>query len=143
MSFNALQVLRPSSVNTDVFASGYRQHVAQRKKLLTRRHLSEAALIVEIRTGFAAARGAYGWPRVWRQLQAQDVRVGKLRCSRLMQQNGIRARGKRRFRVVTTDSNHALPIALNLLARNFTVSAPNTVWAGDMTYIQMDEGWLY
>jgi hypothetical protein len=60
-----------------------------------------------------------------------------------MQQNGLRARGRRRFRVVTTDSNHALPIAPNLLARNFTVAAPNTVWAGDMTYIPTREGWLY
>jgi putative transposase len=60
-----------------------------------------------------------------------------------MQQHGLRARGKRRFRVVTTDSNHTLPIAPNLLARNFTVAAPNTVWVGDMTYIATDQGWLY
>jgi transposase InsO family protein len=60
-----------------------------------------------------------------------------------MRRNGIRARGKRRFRVATTDSNHALPMAPNLLARNFTVAAPNTVWVGDMTYIPTGEGWLY
>ena len=69
--------------------------------------------------------------------------MGKLRVQRAMQQHGLRARGKRRFRVVTTDSNHALPIAPNLLARNFTVSAPNLVWAGDMTYIPTEQGWLY
>ena len=127
----------------EVSASGYRQHVARRKKMLTRRHLSETALVVEIRAVFNAARGAYGWPRVWRQLKAQGVRVGKLRVQRAMQQDGLRARGQRRFRVVTTDSNHALPVAPNLLARNFTVCAPNVVWAGDMTYIATDEGWLY
>ena len=60
-----------------------------------------------------------------------------------MQQNGLRARSKRRFRVSTTDSNHALLIAPNLLARNFTVATANTVWAGDMTYIPTAEGWLY
>ena len=60
-----------------------------------------------------------------------------------MQRASIHARGRRRFRVVTTDSNHALPIAPNLLARNFTMAAANTVWAGDMTYIATDEGWLY
>jgi transposase InsO family protein len=60
-----------------------------------------------------------------------------------MQQHGIRARGKRRFRVTTTDSRHQLPIAPNLLNRNFTVSAPNQVWAGDITYIQTEEGWLF
>ncbi len=126
-----------------VSVSGYRQHVARRRKILTRRHLSETALLVEIRAVFVAARGAYGWPRVWRQLKAQGVRVGKRRVQRAMQREAIRARGKRRFRVSTTDSNHALPIAENLLARNFTVSAPNTVWVGDMTYIPTEEGWLY
>jgi transposase InsO family protein len=126
-----------------VSASGYRQHQARQKKILTRRHLSETALLVEIRAVYAEARGAYGWPRVWRQLKAIGVRVGKRRVERTMRHNGIRARGKRRFRVSTTDSNHALPIAPNLLARNFTVAAANTVWAGDMTYIPTDEGWLY
>lgn len=126
-----------------VSASGYRQHLARRKKILTRRHLSETALLVEIRAVYAEARGAYGWPRVWRQLKAIGIRVGKRRVERTMRQNGIRGRGKRRFRVCTTDSNHALPVAPNLLARNFSVDAANTVWAGDMTCIPTHEGWLY
>src|SRR5580704_11807893 len=71
------------------------------------------------------------------------LRVGKQRVQRLMQQHDIRARGKRRFRVTTTDSWHELPIAPNLLNRNFTVYAPNQVWTGDITYIQTDEGWLF
>ena len=126
-----------------VSASGYRQHLARRKKVLTRRHLSEMALLVEIRAVYAEARGAYGWPRVWRQLRAGGVRVGKLRVQIAMRQNGLRGRGKRRFRIATTDSNHALPIAPNLLERNFTVAAANIVWVGDMTYIPTGEGWLY
>jgi putative transposase len=126
-----------------VSASGYRQHQSRRTKILTRRHLSETALLVEIRAVYTEARGAYGWPRVWRQLKACGVRVGKRRVERTMRQNGLRGRGKRRFRIATTDSNHALPIAPNLLARNFTVARANTVWAGDMTYIPTREGWLY
>jgi transposase InsO family protein len=126
-----------------VSASGYRQHRVRRKKNLSRRHLTETALLVEVRAVYTEARGAYGWPRVWRQLKARGVRVGKRRVERTMRQNGLRGRGKRRFRVSTTDSNHALPIAPNLLARNFTVAAANTVWAGDMTYIPTREGWLY
>ena len=126
-----------------VSASGYRQHRVRRKKILPRRHLSETALLVEIRAVYTEARGAYGWPRVWRQLKAQDVRAGKLRVQRTMRQNGLRGRGKRRFRVLTTDTTHALPIAPNLLARNFAVAAANTAWAGDMTYIPTREGWLY
>ena len=90
---------------------------------LQRRHLSDEALLVHIRAVYAKNRGAYGWPRIWRELRAQGIRVGKQRVQRLMQQHGIRARGKRRFRITTTDSRHGLPIAPNLLDRNFTVAA--------------------
>ena len=125
-----------------VSVSGYHQHVRRRKQMAQRRHLSDAALLVHIRAVFAANREAYGWPRVWRELLRQGVRVGKLRVQRLMQQHGIRARGKRRFRM-TTDSRHGLPIAPNLLDRNFIAAMPNQIWAGDVTYIATDEGWLY
>jgi putative transposase len=125
-----------------VSAAGYHEHIARRLTVARRRHLSDQSLLVHIRAVFAAHRGAYGWPRIWRQLRAEGIRVGKLRVQQLMQQHGIRARGKRRFRV-TTDSRHGLPIAPNLLNRNFTVAAPNRVWAGDMTYIQTEEGWLF
>ena len=110
---------------------------------LQRRHLSEEALLAHIRAVFAENRGAYGWPRLWRELRARGIRVGKLRVQRVMQRNGIRARGKRRFRITTTDSRHGLPIAPNLLDRNFTAAAPNQVWVGDVTYIATDEGWLF
>jgi putative transposase len=126
-----------------VSVSGYHQHVRRRKQIAQRRHLSDAALLVHIRAVFAAHRGAYGWPRVWRQLLSQGIRVGKSRVQRLMQSHGIRARGKRRFRINTTDSRHGLPIAPNLLDRNFTVAAPNQAWAGDVTYIPTEEGWLF
>jgi transposase InsO family protein len=125
-----------------VSVAGYHEHMAGRLTIARRRHLSDEALLVHIRAVFAVHRGAYGWPRIWRQLRAEGVRVGKLRVQQLMQQHGIRARGKRRFRV-TTDSRHGLPIAPNLLNRNFTVAAPNRVWAGDMTYIHTEEGWLF
>ena len=59
-----------------------------------------------------------------------------------MQLHGIRAKGKRRFKV-TTDSNHKLPISPNLLNREFIVAEPNKAWVGDITYIATDEGWLY
>ena len=126
-----------------VSVSGYHQHLRRRKQIAQRRHLSDEALLVHIRAVFAAHRGAYGWPRVWRQLLGQGIHVGKLRVQRLMQQNNIRARGKRRFRVATTDSRHGLPVAPNLLDRNFTVASPNRAWAGDVTYIPTGQGWLY
>jgi putative transposase len=126
-----------------VSVSVYHQHLARLREIAQRRHLSDEVLLVHIRAAYAENLGAYGWPRIWRQLRAQGIRVGKHRVQRLMQAHGIRARGKRRFRVVTTDSRHDLPIAPNLLDRNFTVVAPNTAWSGDLTYIATDEGWLY
>jgi putative transposase len=126
-----------------VSVSGYHQHLVRRRGISGRRHLSDEALLVHIRAVYAENREAYGWPRIWRELRERGIRVGKQRVQRLMQQHGIRARGKRRFRVTTTDSRHQLPIAPNRLNRNFTVSAPNQVWAGDITYIQTDEGWLF
>jgi len=117
-----------------VRVAGYHEHFVRRLPIVRRRHLSAQALVVHIRAVFLANRGAYGWPRIWRELHAQGIRVGKLRGQRLMQEHGIRARGKRRFRVTTTDSRHGLPIAPNLLNRNFTVAAPNQAWTGDITY---------
>jgi transposase InsO family protein len=93
----------------EVSISGYHQHRARQKKILTRRHLSETALLVEIRAVYAEARGAYGWPRVWRCLKASGVGVGKRRIQRAMQQNGLRARGRQRFRVVTPTATMHCP----------------------------------
>jgi putative transposase len=104
--------------------------------------MSSERLLVHIRAIHAEMRGAYGWPRVWRELVARGIRVGKDRVQRLMQLHGVRAKGKRRFKV-TTDSVHDLPIAPNVLDRNFSVAAPDQAWVGDITYIPTDEGWLF
>jgi putative transposase len=126
-----------------VSVAGYHEHFLRRLQIARRRHLSAEALVVHIRAVYAANRGAYGWPRIWRELHARGIRVGKQRVQRLMQQHGIRARGRRRFRLMTTDSRHSLPIAPNLLNRNFTVAAPNQAWTGDITYIPTGDGWLF
>ena len=97
---------------------------------------------MHIKAIHAETHGGYGWPRTWKELLARGIRVGKQRVQKLMQLHGIRAKGRRRFKV-TTDSNHDLPIAPNLLNREFTVSEPDKVWAGDITYIATDEGWLF
>jgi transposase InsO family protein len=108
----------------------------------TSRRISDTALLVHIKAIHAEVKGEYGWPRMFRELVDRGLRVGKARVQRLMQRHGIKARGKRKF-VVTTDSKHDLPIAPNLLARNFTPAMPNLVWTSDITYIATDEGWLY
>jgi len=61
-----------------VSVAGYHEHLVRRLQIARRRHLSTEALLVHIRAVYAANRGAYGWPRIWRELHAQDIRVGKL-----------------------------------------------------------------
>jgi putative transposase len=99
-------------------------------------------LAVEIAAIHAASRQRYGSPRVCADLRAQGRTVGRHRVARLMRQQGLRARKKRRFQT-TTDSGHGLPVAANVLARQFTVPAPNTAWVTDITYLWTREGWLY
>lgn len=125
-----------------VSATGYHEHFVRRSSGDQRRHLSDDALLVHIKAIHAESRGSYGWPRVWRELHARGIRVGKDRVQKLMQLHGIRAKGKRRFKV-TTDSRHDLPISPNLLQRRFTVSEPDKFWVGDITYIATGEGWLF
>ena len=119
-----------------VSVSGFHEHLARRRDIAQRRHLSDEALLVHISAIYAENRGANEWPRIWRQLLAQGVRVGKLRVQRLMQKHGIQARGKRKFRVTTTDSRHNLPIAPNVLDRKFIVATPNVAWVGDFSVPQ-------
>jgi putative transposase len=107
-----------------------------------RTRLSDAALLALIRAIHAETRGAYGAPRIWRELKDRGYRVGKERVRKLMQQHGIRARHRRRFKA-TTDSKHSLPVAENVLGRDFHTQRPDQVWTTDITYLPTAEGWLY
>jgi transposase InsO family protein len=107
-----------------------------------RRRVGDLALLTHIRAEFAASRQTYGWPRMVRQLRAKGLAVGKERVRKTMKAQDIRVRPRRRFKQ-TTDSNHDLPIAPNLLQRDFAAPAPNQVWVGDITYVWTAEGWLY
>lgn len=128
----------------EVSPSGYfnREASQRRPKWGPRRSHSDEALLAHIRAIHEQLRGEYGWPRMHKELLARGVRVGKERVRLLMQQHGIRARGRKRF-VVTTDSKHHLPVVPDLVQRRFTPAAPNIVWSGDITYLPTDEGWLY
>ena len=129
----------------DVSASGYRQYRARQTQETgprPDRRIGEMALLVQIKVIFNEMKGAYGWPRIWRELIARGVRAGKERVRKLMKAHGLRARGKRKFRV-TTDSSHGLPVSPDLLRRAFDVKLPNLVWTGDITYLWTDEGWVY
>jgi len=104
--------------------------------------LGDAQLLLLMRAIHAQLKGAYGSPRMYQELRERGHRVGKARVERLMREHGIRARHKRRWRA-TTDSKHALPVAANLVARDFSPKRPNQCWGADITYLWTDEGWLY
>lgn len=103
---------------------------------------SNRELTVQIGAIHEESRRTYGSPRVHAELRFRGRRVSVNRVARLMRAAGIRARRRRRF-VVTTTSRHNLPIAPNLLERNFRPHLPNRVWSTDITYIATREGWLY
>lgn len=88
-------------------------------------------------------RKRYGSPRVLRALRAEGQQVGKHRIEKLMQDNNLYAISKKRVRVMTTESQHNLPVAPNIIDRNFKAFAPNEKWLTDITYIPTGEGWLY
>jgi putative transposase len=89
-----------------------------------------------------ASKRRYGSPRVHAELQATGHCVGRKRVARLMRENALVARTRRRFRT-TTDSKHAFPIAPNILARDFTALAPDQAWVTDITFLWTNQGWLY
>ena len=123
-----------------VSISGYRAWRRGGKPDRTR--LSDPQAVALMRSIHAEVKGAYGSRRMHREMQGRGHRIGLSRVERLMREHGIRARHKRRFKA-TTDSKHSMPVAPNLLERNFTPEAPNRVWTGDITYIHTGEGWLY
>jgi putative transposase len=123
-----------------VSISGYRAW--KRGGSPNRKRLTDAQLLVLIQAIHQQLKGAYGSPRMMRELRSRGFPASKPRVERLMRENGIRARHKRRYKA-TTDSKHTLPIAPNLLDRNFAPAAPNQAWSADITYIWTDEGWLY
>jgi putative transposase len=97
------------------------------------RRLRDPQLLALIRAIHAQLKGAYGSPRMVKEIRGRGFPASKERVERLMRENGIRARHKRRYQA-TTDSKHALPIAPNLLDRDFAPAAPNQAWSADLTY---------
>jgi transposase InsO family protein len=107
------------------------------------RALENAHLIKVIEQIHQASRKTYGSPRIRQALRQRGCCHGRNRIARLMRQKNLFGRRPRRFRVQTTDSNHAEPVAPNWLAQSPAPQAANQVWLADITYIPTDEGWLY
>lgn len=108
----------------------------------SQRRREDERLRVHVRATFKRSRKTYGAPRIHDELKEAGETVSKKRVARLMKEEGIVARKKRKF-VATTQSNHALSTPPNVIARDFKAFAPNEKWVGDITYLRAREGFLY
>jgi putative transposase len=123
----------------EVSRSGYYDYLARREQPAAPRH---DRLVALIRAIHAACEGAYGVRRMHRELVEAGENVSRKLVRKLMREHGIRSVHTPRFHK-TTDSNHGLGFAPNLLSQDFTTTAPDRVWVGDITYIWTAEGWTY
>ena len=115
---------------------------AWRDRPRSARDTEDERLKVLVHEAHMVGRKYYGSPRVHRALKKQQVRISRKRVIRLMQEEGLVGRHRRRFRC-TTDSEHGLPVATNLLGREFTAAAPNQRWIGDTTELVIPNGRLF
>lgn len=126
----------------EVSKAGY---YAWRKRPQSGRARADLRLKVKIRSIHRMSRRSYGSPRVHEELKDEGVRCGRKRIERLMREDGLRAKKRRRFRA-TTDSAHTHPIHPNHLERRFQVEevdGVDRVWVSDITYVPTRAGWLY
>ncbi len=122
-----------------VSPSGYS---AWRERPVSRLKMANDMLLEKIREIYTEFEGKYGSPRIYQELEEKKIPCSENRVARLMRENDIQARHKRRFRV-TTKANPAHPVAPNLLDREFTAEKPNQKWTRDITYIRTKKSWLY
>ena len=101
-----------------------------------------AHLATAVHRVFAEHQGCAGAPRIVKQLRDEGQTVGKHRVARVMRSERLRAKAARKYKA-TTNSNHNLPVAPNLLEQDFTATAPNRKWVSDITYLWTEAGWLY
>ena len=120
-------------------SSGY---YAWRRRAESPRQRANRALVTQIKAAHAQSRKTYGRRRIHSQLQRDGISCSRNRVARLMRQEGLWGLRRRKFKA-TTNSRHSFPVAENLLARNFTASAPDRVWVSDITYLACEEGWEY
>jgi transposase InsO family protein len=122
----------------DVSKSGFYAYLNRPK---SKREIANDELLKKIKAIHKRSHGIYGYPNITKELEEHGA-PSKNRVYRLMRKNGIKSKTVRKFKA-TTNSNHNLPVAENLLNREFTAEKPNQKWVSDITYIATDEGWLY
>jgi putative transposase len=122
-----------------VYPSGYYKWLKSREKPEPDKKKSMREKVLEIH---AVSRKTYGSPRILFALKNAGMHCNHKTVERIMKVNNIRAKQAKKFRP-TTNSSHKLPIAKNILNRDFEQDAPNQAWVTDITYVWTDEGWLY
>lgn len=122
-----------------VSVSGYYAH---KDRPISNRQRDDMMLLAHIRNFFALSNETYGSPRVVRDLQDEGFRIGRRRVARLMRENGLQAKRKRRFKR-TTHSSHNWPVAPNILRQDFSTTGSNQKLSVDISYIWTNQGWLY
>jgi putative transposase len=122
-----------------VSRSGYYKWL---KRGITPRQQKRTKLLQRILEIFEESRETYGCPRIYERLRSEGYTCSYNRVEKLMRENEIRPKQKRKYKS-TTDSKHNLPIAPNVLSREFAVEEPDEVWVSDITYIDTAQGWLY
>jgi transposase InsO family protein len=119
--------------------SGY---YAYRARPESKREQEDRRLKVLIHMEHRESRRNYGRPKVFEELKKKGERVSEKRVGRLMREEGLRGKVRRRW-AQTTNSEHGHAVFENVLARDFTATAPNQRWVGDITYLRMPNGFLY
>lgn len=117
-----------------------------RSRPASNRRLENATLGSKLKKHWEESRRTYGLPRLVEKLKSEGLNVGKSRVQRIMKENNIQGVGKKKFKVMTTDSRHDLPTAARVFQTEKHVELvvrPNQFWGGDITYIPTEEGFLY
>lgn len=132
----------PVAIMCRVFSVSRSGFYSWLERVPSRRAQEDERLKVAIKVAHQRTRESYSARRLQPELMGDGFVAGRDRIARLRRELGIRCRQKRKFKA-TTNSNHNLPVAENLLNQTFTPSTPNEVWVADITYIPTGEGWLY
>jgi len=129
----------PVRVMCDALSVSRSSYYAWRSRPESARKIANRELLADIRRVHTDHRGRYGAPRIHAELRAEGRTASRKRVERIMHRHGIRAHAPRRYRVCTTDSKHSLPVAANLLDRNFVAEKPDQIWLRDITHIPTGE----
>jgi putative transposase len=126
----------------EVSRSGYYAWIS---RPVSEREKENSKLLTHIRAIYEQSDRTYGAPRITADLRDEGFCVGENRVARIMRQNNIASEAVKKFKVTTTDSNHNFPVVERIFEteNSQSIMAPNQVWAGDITYIATEEGWLF